>query len=231
MLLPSLSKAKAAAKRISCASNERQIYQGLTLYGTDSNGWLPPTSYNSQHISYVNDYFNAKCDVWNKTLGAFGYIYGPGNLKPSGNIYYCPALYEKASASPIWGEWGGASVAKYYWSNYMQSENDCLANGTGCWLDYYDNSSSDSWRFRKLDSIKSGSVILGETHYVASTGDYNQARNLSNSCLGLSSSGDSGHGPAWSLHSMSSNFLFKDGHVSAYNFLDRFGFDYDYCRK
>jgi len=232
LLLPSLKNARMAAKRISCSSNQRQIYQGCLLYVTDFNNWLPPTSYNSQHIAYINDYLNVKCDVWDKTLGSFGYINGPANRKPSGNIYYCPALYENVATSPIWGAWGsGGTPAQYYWSNYMQSENDCYANSKGCWLDYYDYSSSNAWRYRKLDDIKDGSVVLGETHYVGTSGSYNQARYLANSCIGLTGTTDSGHGPAWTLHSMSSNFLFKDGHVSAYKFADRIGFDLNYCRK
>jgi prepilin-type N-terminal cleavage/methylation domain-containing protein len=42
LLLPALSRGKASAQRIACASNLRQISTALGLYLTDNNGWLPP---------------------------------------------------------------------------------------------------------------------------------------------------------------------------------------------
>ena len=42
MLLPALSRAKEAAFRIRCASNQKQISLAATLYAGDSNGLLPP---------------------------------------------------------------------------------------------------------------------------------------------------------------------------------------------
>ncbi len=41
MLLPALNKAREAAKKVQCASNLRQIGQGLQMYGQSNNQWLP----------------------------------------------------------------------------------------------------------------------------------------------------------------------------------------------
>lgn len=41
ILLPALQKARQAAYTVACASNERQIFLGLTQYANDWNGWIP----------------------------------------------------------------------------------------------------------------------------------------------------------------------------------------------
>jgi prepilin-type N-terminal cleavage/methylation domain-containing protein len=41
VLLPMLKKAQAAAQRVSCMSNIRQLTTGYRLYTDDSKGWLP----------------------------------------------------------------------------------------------------------------------------------------------------------------------------------------------
>src|SRR6185369_10430732 len=40
VLLPALAKAKAAAKRVQCTNNERQLATTWVLYTVDNNDWL-----------------------------------------------------------------------------------------------------------------------------------------------------------------------------------------------
>lgn len=47
ILLPSLNKAREQAKKIACASNERQIGQMMMMYATEHNGYLVPMNYAS----------------------------------------------------------------------------------------------------------------------------------------------------------------------------------------
>ena len=42
ILLPSLARARAAASKVACASNLRQIGIGLQMYSNDNRNWLPP---------------------------------------------------------------------------------------------------------------------------------------------------------------------------------------------
>jgi prepilin-type N-terminal cleavage/methylation domain-containing protein len=48
ILLPALNAAKERANRIKCASNLRQIGQGLMLYANDNKGAYPRVRYNGQ---------------------------------------------------------------------------------------------------------------------------------------------------------------------------------------
>src|SRR5688500_5061884 len=41
LLLPSLQKARAAADRVKCLSNQRGILQALEMYRNSSDGWYP----------------------------------------------------------------------------------------------------------------------------------------------------------------------------------------------
>jgi prepilin-type N-terminal cleavage/methylation domain-containing protein len=42
LLLPALSRAKEAGRRISCVNNQRQLGLSLTMYADDNDGYLPP---------------------------------------------------------------------------------------------------------------------------------------------------------------------------------------------
>lgn len=41
VLIPSIAKAKEHARRVVCASNQRQIALGMSLYAENNDGWLP----------------------------------------------------------------------------------------------------------------------------------------------------------------------------------------------
>src|SRR5688500_1672217 len=45
ILLPSLNKAREAAKAVACASNLRQMGIGAASYAANNRGWLPPPTY------------------------------------------------------------------------------------------------------------------------------------------------------------------------------------------
>jgi prepilin-type N-terminal cleavage/methylation domain-containing protein len=53
ILLPALSKARAAANRLACQSNVRQLHMGIMLYCNDNRDWFPTYAIGADGILYV----------------------------------------------------------------------------------------------------------------------------------------------------------------------------------
>ncbi len=136
---PTFAKGIQSSHQSVCASNLRQIYQAINLYGTDHNGNLPPAenAIANYAFMYLKDYV-APAD-----LTAWG-----GNRSGKG-IYCCPALRqrvgkEKAGGSnnyglnrTIWFElnpvWPGSTKAEVFRLGITRPAKTILA-GDCCWM-------------------------------------------------------------------------------------------------
>jgi prepilin-type N-terminal cleavage/methylation domain-containing protein/prepilin-type processing-associated H-X9-DG protein len=196
LLLPAIGKAKEIGKKITCSSNMRQIYSGALLYASDYDGWMPPGGY--RQILYVNEYLKQRYDrlLWGDYMQF---------LDLSG-VYTCPAT-QRAGEAPCWD---GSTPSQYYVTNYSPSVNDGLPDPVG-WLLY----SSGIVPNRKFDTIKGNCVMLGEMNYCTSdtARNYNECNSFYPSWA-TSGPPSNRYCPAFS-HTGNTNFLFKDGHVSA----------------
>jgi prepilin-type processing-associated H-X9-DG protein len=110
MLLPSLTKAKDQARRISCTSNLKQIAASTTMY-VDSNDDIIPFLYNPGNAALYMD-FGIK-GRWYVLLARDGYI--PGNeLDPyqidtqAASVINCPSESFRPPADSLAGAWGYA---------------------------------------------------------------------------------------------------------------------------
>lgn len=204
LLLPALSSAKAQVKRISCANNMKQIYLGLANYAGDNNSWMPPSDYNAQYAYYIKDYLNIQCPDLRQPPNAM--LLYP---EPKG-LLFCPSL-GRASSSPCWTS--GATEASKYLTNYRQAASGTTDEKSGGWN--IRNSDGTLNVFRRMDSIKDSSAIMAERNYDQGNSGFNQTSLLysGRSNLPLTSL----YAPAWN-HNLMCNFLFKDGHLSAYRF-------------
>ena len=97
ILLPSLSRARAAATKIQCASNLRSIGQGLQIYINDNRGMLP-ASYNYRDSKVVTDATGVRKQVGLDGVSTpnkgYGYIhwssYLMGSVSPQ--AFACPSM-------------------------------------------------------------------------------------------------------------------------------------------
>lgn len=119
MLLPSLNKARDAARKSNCLSNLRQIMQGQSSYRMDSNGWMPP-SYRSATIWKGVDPDTGGDDTWGKDLWFCGYI-------KNRNIFTCPSMLFDARTKTDWNQiygiplgYGARTVNAAPWLNFKQ---------------------------------------------------------------------------------------------------------------
>ena len=78
LLLPALSNARDAAKRIKCAGNQGQIMKAHLLYASDNNDFI-------WYAAYTNTY-----DNWVQTLSGTGLMSQTAYL-PNRSIFVCPS--------------------------------------------------------------------------------------------------------------------------------------------
>jgi prepilin-type N-terminal cleavage/methylation domain-containing protein/prepilin-type processing-associated H-X9-DG protein len=106
ILLPSLNKARRSAKTIQCASNMRQIAQGMIMYVNANKGHLPPTliSSSSSNDVYKDGFFWAAELVNQKYLSAPNLYQNGSTQKVIANtsVFRCPEGVDP-------GDWPGAS--------------------------------------------------------------------------------------------------------------------------
>jgi prepilin-type N-terminal cleavage/methylation domain-containing protein/prepilin-type processing-associated H-X9-DG protein len=200
MLLPALNKAREKAKSISCTNNLKQVGTLINMYVDDYDeqwAWLGSTIQRTftpmlrGHFLANSFEYKSKIDDFDKT-----------NIS---GIFLCPA------AKPVSG-------ASFYRSSYIPTKGITGFSGKHGGMWYYPGGGNFSMTPRSFKNIPSNTVITVEmallldsailtggatTGYACSANDTNNYTNY-----------DSTRRPAFENHSMSANFLFKDGHVS-----------------
>ena len=110
MLLPVLSKARVQAKRLTGANNQRQMGYGLTLYGGDSDGYLPAGLKSLQFSGVPHNYYlDPKTDPYPNRASAvdlytpavqYGFLASTDSPMVESGAWKKPNAY--AMASPHW---------------------------------------------------------------------------------------------------------------------------------
>ena len=221
ILLPTLGMAKESAKKISCISNFKQMYSAIMFYAGDNNSWMPPTDENPRHIYYMNEYLRQKC----APLGMEPLIM----VDKPGGVFFCPTI-TVANKSPCWN---GSAVGKYYQTNYRQSINQTSDKRCGGWNYGTGATFSMAERYRRLDSIKLNSVIMGEMNFQSSIASAGTSWNVTTNLYGsfaTASALTSSFRPAFN-HNNSTNFLICDGHVESARFTGRSLYDLNFILK
>ncbi|HWP40814.1 MAG TPA: prepilin-type N-terminal cleavage/methylation domain-containing protein [Tepidisphaeraceae bacterium] len=95
MLLPSLQKARAAALRTQCMSNQRQIMAAVVQYQTQNRGSYPPgiesgNIANSRILRYHPSDFPPSRGIHDDYWTHLGFLFSSRVVKDA-RIFYCPA--------------------------------------------------------------------------------------------------------------------------------------------
>ncbi|MCX6984266.1 MAG: prepilin-type N-terminal cleavage/methylation domain-containing protein [Lentisphaerae bacterium] len=206
ILLPALKNARNVAKKSFCGNNLKTLGLQFIMYIGDYDDWVPwPTDLLGMTESTVVSLLAGK------TYETRAEIDQPDLRGP----YLCPA------ADNSLAEQGCA-----YRSSYVMHEGSMDGIG-GCW--WYDGAIAYP---RRYQSIISDSAIMSEHRF------WKSGTNLFTTSFGsiplrteLAYSDDPTvntdyyYVPAWGNHTQNVNFLFYDGHVTAYKKGTRFGSD------
>lgn len=206
LLLPSLNKARSAARKVTCLNNMKQA--GVLVF---------------QYVGENNDYFPV--DLSNGMSGVASSRTWPGILL--GQLYtasFCP----KFDSRTIRGSWLCPELTPlgndlFYRSNYaytyLSASDAANDNGAGFFYDREDGS-ADRYTFHRITQVPSSSCLLVEKRLQKSPGSYNSSlptqriyyANQYMNYLGtpnFESRGDYLIG--FSQHTLSANFIFVDG--------------------
>ncbi len=124
MLLPVLSRAKSVAIRVTCTSNQHQVYLGLSMYANDEDGFIPPAGIADlpNRIYWTTDNFWAE-PVTADLRGMRDYW--------TPDIAVCPGFARGANY--------GDSAWRNYWMNWTMPgfDWDTIPHWDRNWLGYY----------------------------------------------------------------------------------------------
>ena len=222
LLLPALSGAREFAKRTNCSSNLKQVYYGALSYVTDYNGFMPPSPASphygwsslvarSMGINFSNDNFAMPYNAPNSAMD-----------NSAVKTFFCPSqkqVYLNSGKTEQNLPVGVVTTSSYQPTVSFETQGEITTvNGQyGGW--YTAASNADCAVAKKIDKVLDSSVILIEKKYYATlnvsgkdyayTYFYNYPRYNSI----YASSPDY---PCWQSdlrHALSSNYLYKEGHV------------------
>src|SRR5687767_10383300 len=99
ILLPVISRARAAADKVKCASQLRQIGQFAAMYAGAYNNFLPLGYVRHESYSPGNTvlwYMQKSNSIYTNGPVGLGYLFSSGIIKPgqefSRQVWYCPSV-------------------------------------------------------------------------------------------------------------------------------------------
>lgn len=161
MLLPALSRARAAAQSAKCINNLKQSGLALALYTQDHNDYFPPTV--SWTPALVID--GGELDWY---LQLYPYV-GGGTYKSNGQYHYsiaqCPANTGNAVPAPdpaVSGSWPkGSESAHYAYNARIPTDAKNISNVKQNAIALVDSNNSIVWNFHNGLMI----AIAGAAHF------------------------------------------------------------------
>lgn len=189
ILLPALSAARESAKRIQCASQERQIQIALSSYTYDNDGYAPPCYWGSW-----SDPDPTPPQYWSATIAA------QGKYLSNAEIFWCPIRdrwYNGGDVSPM-----------------MTNRHNIAWAYTGYGVNYYGimPSSEDAYGYQQvnIDAIPASKIVaMAEVQVPSYLTAYTPGRDGWNAIAPKASA------HRLITHQGTANISFFDGHVES----------------
>ncbi len=212
LLLPALSKAKARAMEVKCASNLRNWGQAFYLYAPDNNSYLPhtddegrnnpPFTYDARHPERESCYI----DMLPPYMGERSWRDYPNGQKPTGGVWQCPlarALLDSAYSASF--KPSSQGYHSYVMNSYL--EQDFLYG-----LPF---GASLQPGFLKLERCASTAktILMFEQTLDPSQGYGQAGRFVTAGCYTAEDARAEGERHRRSLGGLGGNVLYLDGHI------------------
>lgn len=241
MLLPALSKAKARAQRLQCASQMRQLGVGIALFGTDHTDTLLIAAYRTGDYQYQltwDDYIHRYIGGADSDDDLILGITASNKVPP---ILKCPADRIEVSIS-----WGPFATRRSYsmnlggvWDLEARAPMPPPRFGSGLYIEHNDGSVppweppgyktsvlQDSAGTILLAELPNGENMAGNDWPSFCAGPVYSTANFSGltpDCFQLGSSEYNYGSVSYGLHAGRFNYLFHDNHVSTLKVTDTVG--------
>ena len=189
LLLPSLGKAREAAKRIQCASNMGQCMKAIILYSGDNN----------DYIWYAG--YTAAYDNWTDALtGGRNYLQ-PENYLKNKNTLVCPQSSLAGKYSDLWRVYGMycAIFDSQYSSKTATQGSFMVANSSNYFVFYSLRAFNRPSEFPLLADTQ---TLMGSPHGGEPLWYYSPNAAYENACVSL-------------MHNNFANCSFPDGHMAS----------------
>ncbi len=202
MLLPALNKARMAARRISCASLEKQMGVGFAFYANDNNVF-PLSSYDNPGLdgTATNGLTWAEAILYAQGINPFKDTSFP---RKYGKLFSCPSAPMPSSQNNF------GSLKLCYQINNQRNMSDQSNNGIGY---------VDGVRWRRVNEVRSPSKTFAVADVLMTSYSYREANATQ---VRFPSDFRTSSAPQF-FHGLWNNFLFCDGHVELLKVEDTIG--------
>lgn len=169
LLLPTLSKARASAKRTQCLSQEKQVYLHMTTYADEADGWLPGsvTSSNAPHVLRRS---------WTYMAGGSRLVYeeevnpyiDPAAWREQGRVFFCPSSRLSSTWQNLEHRVTGGWTSYFVLHNYRNLSISRANEKVGDAWRY----SAESWNGGRLDTFDPASGLWADLGLTPSAATY-----------------------------------------------------------
>jgi prepilin-type processing-associated H-X9-DG protein/prepilin-type N-terminal cleavage/methylation domain-containing protein len=219
ILLPALQKARSAAETVHCASNMKQLAQGVIMYATDEHGFYPNND--AVFANPNNPAAYISFPWWTKEVMG-RYVQNTSRLPVYTNtrVLFCPSVQFATTSAPT-GYWGSefgigynatSSVNKNYLYPRAVAPNDPNPAATAAAYAAYNPFCARMGRVRYAWKV----LIIADVNGATPDKPGNRFEQLYNAQYPVYAANPPNEAVSYRHGGMRCNVAFLDGHVTSY---------------